>query len=235
MSKITLHLENMPELSEKIRNRDLELNKGDIEKLVESSNLRDRTFVLLQFTSGMSTIDICKLDYDDFLESISEHLNVDEIMPCNVAEISNYLKNKNNLIGTWHLTRSKTGRTYTTFNSSESTHTILDYLVDRSKDVGFIFQDDPLFVGGDGNKISRDELKLIGSENGSYFRPHHLRKAFVRTLYDQGASKHFVSKLLGHSASFDDIYFKQDMDGLKNTYTKYADCFSLEGKVDLNE
>jgi integrase len=213
------------------------LEISDLKEIMKDCNLRDKAVILLMFSSGMSAADVCELNYEDFFLSISEYsgIDVEGFLPFYwtffVNKVSERVEGRNDLVGTWNIKRPKTGVNYVTFNSNESTHSILNYLINRKCDVKktISFQE-PLFTDEKGNRISKEHISTIfkgmSSKTGKNITAHQLRMLFVEILCDHGADKNFVETVLGHKIS----HFEPESDKnlLKDKYLKFGDYLTLE-------
>ena len=168
-------------------------------KAVMAAGLRDRAILYLQYSSGMGASEVRNLTYHQFLDSITEYIDLTSNDPLDISNISKQIKNQDILIGTWKVVRFKTGLPHITFSSTQSTRAIIDYLSSRirlNKNIKSL--EDPLFVNQynkilKSNTFTRIYERLnhragLGRRNlkRNFLTSHMLRKLFATTLYEQG-------------------------------------------------
>jgi integrase len=220
----------------------------DIKQIVSSAPLRDKAIIMLMLSSGMGAGELKALNYGDFVKSFQDYIKLSKNDLFDVEFIYGKLKDRDDLIGTWNITRIKTGMPYYTFNSPESSKSILDYLLERDRMNSYPTDlDEPLFISREKNRLSsmgfiyifqrlNDKLGL-GHRNKfrHTFTSHQLRKLFSTTLYSNGVDKVVVDWLLGHRINQQtEAYFKTNEKDLKNRYTNEVQHLSLE-KVKVKE
>lgn len=205
------------------------MTKGDVREMIKFCDLRDVAIIKLMFSSGMGVGDIINLRLGDFIRSIGITEDSNQYYS---NELISKLEKNGFSVGTWSITRLKTGKSYTTFNTPESVKSIYEYLKERSGKGKMICSCEPLFVGNHGNKLPRTYIASLFNEinykTGKSFKSHDMRKAFITTLYYHGASEDFVKFLLGHEIGFLEVYFKIDSDYLRESYTKFVEYLRIE-------
>ena len=220
---------------EEVRNMET-VTIADLRGVIQYCNPSERAIIELMVSSGMSTSDIIKLNFRDFLQSIVGYLDMDAVdsqsESC-VYQIAEYLERADDLIGVWYLERPKTGRRYFTFNTSESTESLVDYLIDIQNIQGLISLNDPLFTDGYGNRLSKTDisniLRKIGNQINKKVNSHLLRRLFAATLVENGVHPFFIDMVLGHKiCPVLKAYIKYDISLLKETYTEIEGELSLE-------
>jgi integrase len=229
-------------------------NIDHVREAVKVSNLRDKAIILLMLSSGMGSGEIRHLKYEDFINSVAEHLTLFDKEQLNIQKIVFELRKLDNTIGTWKIHKYKTGMPYITFNSPESTLAIVDYLIDReSRNKGVKNLEDPLFVSSHRTQISDQGLVFIfrrineragfgesKQRKRRFFTSHTLRKLFTTTLYKKGLDQLAVDWMLGHKINpVTEVYFKNDPKALKTKYMEAVEKLTLEKvkvkKVTTNE
>ena len=123
-----------------------ELTMNDLRN-IKYCNMMEKAVIQLIFSSGMSAANIIKLNYGDFLVSSR---GFDRYV--SKPSTSEYDK-CHDYIGVWCLERVKTGNKYITLSSTETKKSLINYLLDRCRNEGFISADQPLFVNENGNRI----------------------------------------------------------------------------------
>lgn len=215
--------------------------KNHIRMALNVCGLRDKAIIYLMMSSGMGKAEIRFLNYGDFIEAMDEYLDLNEEDKLNIDRVYHQLKDKDDLIGTWKIRRYKTGMPYITFNSPESTRSILEYLINKRKNT-IESMDDPLFLSNMENRFSKDGfnnlfqrindragLGYAKDKNRRFFTSHTLRKFFTTTLYKNGVDKLKVDWFLGHKIDpITEAYFKNDIKSLKKSYLEILEQLSME-------
>ena len=203
-----------------------ELTMDDL-KYVKDCNMMEKAVIKLIFTSGMSAANVIKLNYGDFLVS---YRGFDRYV--SKPSTSEFDKCYDH-IGVWCLERVKTGNKYITLSSSETKKSLINYLLDRCRNEGFISAEEPLFVNENGNRITQVDIskifKKLSNKIGKKVRAHDLRKLFVKTLKDNGTDTIFLDMVLGHKINpVIAAHFKYDIGYLKETYREFEEYLILE-------
>lgn len=209
--------------------------REDIREAVHHANTRNRAIILLQASSGLSSIDVRNLRYID-------------------------VKNpdKNNII-TFDGRRQKTDVPYITFCSPEATEAIQDYIKERKKlptantkekkdqyekrrihsdnDYLFInmkvyteylfeFDEKYRFISDEEiqhayRMIERSCEKQAPKGTHSYIRSHNMRKFFANTLKNHDVDYLTLEAFMGHKVQGSlDHYTEADIEKLKEKYMK---------------
>ena len=217
---------------------------ADLRGVIQYCNPSERAIIELIVSSGMLTSDIIKLNYRDFLMSIIGYLDIDAVDSQSEScayQIAEYLERTDDLIGVWYLERPKTGRRYFTFNTNESTESLVDYLIDRQNIQGLISLNDPLFTDKYGNRLSKadvfDIFRKISNQINKKVNSHLLRRLFAETLVENSVHPFFIDMVLGHKiCPVLKAYIKYDIGFLKETYTEIEGELSLETEyIDLGD
>ncbi len=217
-----------------------------IREIIKICGLRDTAIILLMLSSGMGGAEIRHLTYNDFINSIEEYLDLADEDKVNINKVAHQIRGLNEEIGpigTWKISRFKTGMPYITFNSPESVLSIIDYLLERElKNKGVKSLDDPLFVSSHKKQISKQGFVFIfrrindnaglgfaKDKNRRFFTSHMPRKIFTSTLYSQGVDKTRVDWFLGHKIPpITESYFKTNVEDLKKSYMEIVEHLTLQ-------
>lgn len=214
-----------------------------VREAVKVSDIRDKAILLLMLSSGMGSGEIRHLKYEDFINSVSDYIDLSDPDKLNIPKVVYELRKIEDLIGTWKIHRYKTGMPYITFNSPESTQAIVDYLSHRENNNKEIKNlDDPLFVSSRRIQISSQGLVFVfrrineragfgrsKERNRRFFTSHTLRKLFTSTLYNKGIDQLAVDWMLGHKINpVTEAYFKNDPQTLKAKYMEAVENLTLE-------
>jgi integrase len=227
--KIILKKDNRQELRDSIP------TKEDIRYALTLANPKYKAIILLMSSSGMGKSEIISLTYQNFLDSISEYVEMSLNSMVDVEVLCSKLTMNNDiLVPTWNITRIKTDMKYVTFSSPESVEAILNYL--KSDPPHKL--SDPLFRTGP--KPTKHETFCIYFQRlndrcnfgkpdlQSFFRSHAMRKYFATTISEH-ISKLKVDRLLGHRVDDQtNSYFKTNLPELKEAYIKAIPFISIE-------
>lgn len=220
--------------------------KSEVKKAIQVSGLRDKAIILLHFTSGMGAIELRYLTYGDFIDSVDAYLDLSPEEKLDLQKIRSKLDKRKDIIGTWHIKKIKTGITYITFNTPESTQAILDYLMDREMNNKLIKSfEDPLFINTWNKPLAKSVhgaiFKRINEKAGfghidgkrRFFTSGTLRKSFEKILYNAGVDKIAVNCFLGYKN--DDIN-ESDLvnirESLKIQYTNALPLLNIDNSYD---
>lgn len=214
-----------------------------VREAVKVADIRDKAILLLMLSSGMGSGEIRHLKYGDFINSVSEYIDLSDPDKLNIPKVVYELRKIDDIIGTWKIHRYKTGMPYITFNSPESTQAIADYLAHRENNNREIKKlDDPLFVSSRKIQISSQGLVFVfrrineragfgrsKERNRRFFTSHTMRKLFTSTLYNKGIDQLAVDWMLGHKINpVTEAYFKNDPQTLKAKYIEAVESLTLE-------
>ena len=202
----------------------------EIREAIRLSNPLMQSIILFMTSSGCARTETLNLTIHDFLTSTSEYHKSN-----NIPEALNEMKHHNNIIPVWNITRQKTNKKYTTFNSPEASNSIINYLLTRKE----LTPEAPLF------KINKRYLntkfqelnKLLGNEKaGTYnkFRSHNLRKWNATQLYngENHLSLNQIDSLQGRSKNIvHEAYFKDNTQQLRTEYTKCLPNLMIDWQV----
>jgi site-specific recombinase XerD len=230
------------------------LNKSHVEYALSIINKRDKAIILLQYTSGIYPQLLRNLKYEDFIMAMDNHLDIDEENLMNIKAVVNDLYRKHDLTGKWKFTK-KSGEIYYTFNTTESSRAILDYLMHRER-TGKPLQNlsDPLFVNQDNMKLKKStydgiftrinkkaDFKLLDT-NKRFFTSFNLRKSFRKALMDSGMDRLMIDAIFGYKSIIQ--WDPEDVENLLINYKRaskflvmdeYNDLERLKSKLNKND
>jgi integrase len=202
-------------------------SKQDINKALNLCNGKYQAIIQLMSTSGISLGDVLNLKISDFLNGLNILLEEQDI---NILSYKtwNDLYSKNQ-VPMWHIQRMKSGTSHVTFNTPETTKTILYYLDENPpKNI-----DDPLFRGSTGKRLRNDVfqrfLRKLNEQCGwgdvgrqIFFHSHILRKFFSNRLEEGGMPHHYIRQLMGHRKDpLTRTYFSTPGEKLRIEYQKF--------------
>ena len=198
--------------------------REELQVAVESSRPLMKAIILFLASSGMSKIDMLKLTISDFIQATNHYHNTN-----NIIEVMTILKDRDDIIPTFPLTRTKTNKFHYTFCSPEAVTSIVNYLYSRKDHLN---PDSALF------KISYHWLTIkfedlnsklnLGVTNGnkySILRCHTLRKYHATTLRNNGLSIDIINAFQGKAKNkVDNVYFVDSPEELKKMYIEHVGC-----------
>lgn len=241
---------NIPHIKNPIasESKNLALEIPDInhvKKAVQVSGLRDKAIILLHFTSSMGAIELRYLTYEDFINSIDEYLDLSNGEKLDLSKVSSELDKVEYAVGTWKIKKIKSGIDYTTFNSPESTHAILDYLMERDMNNKPVKSfEDPLFVNTRNKPLEKSVhgaiFKRVNDKAGfkyldgkrRFFTSGTLRKTFEKSMYNAGLDKITINSLLGYKIKDSSTSDLKNVEELKNQYINALDFLRLDNPSD---
>lgn len=201
--------------------------REDLQVAVESSKPLMKSIILFLSSSGMSKVDCLKLSVGDYINGTYDYHHTNDI-----NEALSILKDRDDVIPSFSLTRTKTNKFHHTFCSPEASTSIVNYLYSR-KDK--LTMDSPLF------KISylwlsvkfenlNEQLGLgvtAGNEYG-VLRCHTLRKYHATTLRNDGLSIDIINSLQGKAKNkVDAAYYVDTPEQLKRMYMEHVNCLYI--------
>ena len=201
--------------------------RQDLQLAVEASKPLMKAIILFLSSTGMSKVDMLKLTISDFITATSEYHNSIDII-----EVMNILKDREDIIPSFALTRTKTNKFHYTFCSPEATTSIVNYLYSR-KDK--LTMESPLF------KVSylwltikfenlNEQLGLGVTKGNEYgvLRCHTLRKYHATTLRNDGLSIDIINSLQGKAKNkVDTAYYIDTPEQLKKMYKEHVNCLYI--------
>lgn len=213
--------------------------KEDIKIALNYANIKYKAMILLMSSSGMGSSEIRNLTYGNFLESIKEYYKPTKNEQFDIAQISEVLQEKRNVIPTWKINRFKTGMLYITFSTPESMEVLLVYMKSRHNEQPFTSLDDWIFVSGgtqmSGHVLStyfrriNDKAGFEKLKHSVFFHTHALRKFFGTTLHKKGIQRLNYDFMMGHKIDqIAEAYIKPNVDSLKREYMLCLEDLSIE-------
>jgi len=215
-------------------------SKEDINKALNLCNVKYQAIIQLMSTSGISLGDVLNLKVSDFLNGLNV---LPEEQDINILSYGTWTDICENQVPMWHIQRMKSGTSHVTFNTPETTKTIINYLDENPpKSI-----DDPLFRGSTGNKLRNDVfqrfLRKLNKQCGwsdvgrqIFFHSHILRKFFSNRLEEGGMPHHYIRQLMGHRKDpLTRTYFSTPSDKLREEYHIFMNnlIFLEENKLEI--
>lgn len=213
-------------------------NKSHVKKALQLINKRDKAIILLQFTSGISPKILRNLTYGDFIKAMEDYIPIKEIDVIKIKKIVNYLSNEQELIGKWRIIK-KPGEIFYSFNTTESSRAILEYLMYREINNKHVKKlEDPLFVNRNNIKLKKStydgiftrintkaDFKHLDS-NKRFFTSNNLKKSFRETLKKSGADKTMIDAISGLKSIIK--WDKENVENFKINYKRNSRFFIIE-------
>lgn len=184
----------------------------DVKHAVDLAGTRDRAIILIMISSGMGSSEVRNLTMNDF---------------------ENAFKDSDD-IGTWNIRRFKTRMPYYTFNSPQSSETLLNYMDIRSGNSEYLFLNkfDKKMSSSVITKIFHKANDLAGlgyrDHRHRILTSHILRKMFTTALYKAGLDILQIDWMLGHAIPTSRAaYFKTNPDELKENYKRVVEFVTI--------
>lgn len=169
------------------------------------------------------------LTVQDFIDATRSYHDKTDIV-----DVINVLKNRDDIVPTFHLYRSKTKKWFYTFCTPEATTAIIHHLVKLLNNKTELKPSDRIF---DINKdYFNNYFKEINTALGlgkvrkfNRFTSHMLRRYHASTLLDDGLDKDTVKALQAKKQNpTDAAYFKENPVKLKEKYVKHMHCLYVD-------
>ena len=196
-----------------------------------SPNPLIKAFILFLSSSGLSKVDALKLTIEDWLIATSQYTDNEQ----DIYKAIDILRERDDVVPTISMRRTKTKKFFTTFCSPEAVQAICNYLDSRTDQ---LTPKSKLFKRGNTWFDERfhelnNKLCLGETDNGYIIlRCHNLRKFHSTSLKNDGLSIDFVNALQGKSkTSVDEVYFLDDPETLKQEYIKHLNCLTVNMDV----
>lgn len=213
--------------------------KEDIKIALNHVNIKYKALILLMSSSGMGSSEVRNLTYGNFLNGIKEYYKPTKNEQFDIAQITEILQGKRNIIPTWKINRFKTGMPYITFSTPESFEALLVYMNSRHKEQPFTSLDDYIFISNgtqmSGHVIStyfrrlNDKAGFEKLKHSVFFHTHALRKFFGTTLHNKGIQRLNYDFMMGHKIDqIAEAYIKPNVDSLKLEYMRCLEDLSIE-------
>jgi len=199
----------------------------ELQLAVESSDPLMKALTLFLCSSGLSKVDALKLTVGDFITATTEYHHTTNIM-----EAMSILNDRDDVIPTFSLTRTKTNKFFHTFCTPEATSSILNYLYSR-KDK--LTNESPLFKVSyfwlsEKYEALNEALNLGVTKGNNYgiLRCHTLRKYHATTLRNHGLSIDIINSLQGKAKNkVDSAYFIDTPEMLKEKYIEHMETLYI--------
>lgn len=208
--------------------------KEILKKALKISDPLLRAIMLFMSSSGSARVDTMNLTIQSFInatnnEYISYH-NSDDIY-----DVLSELKDRNDVVPIFEITRQKTNKFYYTCCSPEAVTEIVDYLASRTTKLK---PESPLFDLGKGKFIDsfrniNDTLGLGRLSNGNRrFTSHMLRKFHSTMLWNEKVSPDIVDALQGRGKDqTHSSYFYENPLKLREIYIEHLNCLTINADV----
>ena len=226
-----------------VKNYERPIRKSEILKMMNNNSMREKTFLVLQATSGMSSKEARNIKIDDLLKIINEELNL------NIESINDLLHNREKILEhncfEIKLIREKARYRYITYISNECMKHILNYIEFRYKQHGNKKLNnihEYLFVTSRGTRMSsravtgmyREMGKNVGfdSEKNTYrfWRSHNIRKYFYN-IVEEIVGIEYADEWLGHTPSKTTQAYARREYRMRQAYLKCLPYLILEEDV----
>ena len=226
-----IEIHNLPKISNKssknyvITFEDLP-TKEIIKNALEIANSVMRALILFIISSGCGRRESLNLTIDDFIEATYEYHKEKDIKKALLI-----LKDLENVVPTFKITRQKTNKFYFTFCSPEASKEIINYLLEERKLNGSdkLFKINLDYLNTNFDKINKElGLKKVGTYRR--FRCHMLRKFHASALYNanNGLSLDEIDSLQGRSKDkTHSSYFMENPNLLKEKYINSLDAITI--------
>lgn len=205
--------------------------REELQTAVEASTPLMKAIILFLASSGMSKVDMLKLTVQDFITATSDyHKHTD------IIEVLDNLKDLDNVIPTFSLTRTKTNKFHYTFCSPEATTCIVNYLYSRKEKLtptSPLFKISYLWLSIKFETLNEQlHLGVTQGNNYSILRCHTLRKYHATTLRDDGLSIDIINSLQGKAKNkVDRAYYIDTPEQLKRMYSEHVNCLYISDEM----
>ena len=198
--------------------------RENLQTAVESSKPLMKAIILFLASSGLSKIDCLKLTVGDFLKATMEYHHTNNIM-----EALTILNNRDDVIPTFSLTRTKTKKHHYTFCSPEAVSSIVNYLNSRKDKLtckSKLFKISYIWLTAKFEDLNESlNLGLTQGNNYAVLRCHTLRKYHATTLRNDGLSIDIINSLQGKAKNkVDAAYYVDTPEKLKEMYSEHVNC-----------
>lgn len=203
-----------------------------LRKALSISTPMMRSLQLMMVSSGLPKKEIRHLTFRDVIDATNEYHNETTLIG-----VINALKNREDIVPTFHVQRFKTGKWFYCFCTPEAFNALLDYIVILLNKHADINIDDPIFdINKDyfNNyfKEINETLGLGKVRNYNRYTSHMLRRYHASTLLNDGLDKDTVNTLQGKGQNpTDEAYFKINPKKLKEKYMQHMHCLYVDFDV----
>lgn len=205
--------------------------KEDLQKALELSDPLLESILLMLVSTGLSKIDLLKLKIKDFIKGTSQYHNETDIYK--VLEV---LNQREDVIPTFELIRTKTQKFHYTFASPEAVISTVNYLLTRTDKLtpeAYLFKISYHWLTVRFEKLNK-KLGLGVTTGNEYavLRCHTLRKYHATTLRNDGLSIDIINTLQGKAKNrVDAVYFIDTPEELKKMYVEHVGCLTINMEV----
>lgn len=223
------------------KNYEKPLTKQEILLLMNNNSLREKAFVVLQATSGMSSKEARNISIYQLLTVINNELNTE------YQTVEELFQNKEKILQRKayeiKLVRSKVNYRYITFINNECMKHLLNYIDFRRKqsDNKRLSNDlnAPLFITNKGTPMNSKAVTAMYREMGKkvgftsventyrFWRSHNVRKYFYNIVEDCVGSE-YADEWLGHVPSKVTMAYARREFRMKQAYMKCLPYLALE-------
>lgn len=187
-------------------------------------------FILFMISSGCARAEALSLTIQDFIDATNEYHSKK-----NIYDVIPVLKQRDDVVPIFYLTRIKTNKDYYTFCSPEAVEEILNYLITietplkPSTQLFQIHKDSVIVKMMDINKSL--QFGMAGGHNR--FRTHMLRKFHASSLLNAGFTETEVDTIQERlKDSVHRAYFFDDPQKLREKYIKNMNAVTIN--LDVN-
>lgn len=223
------------------KNYEKPLTKQEILLLMNNNSLREKAFVVLQATSGMSSKEARNISIYQLLTAINNELNTE------YQTVEELFQNKEKILQRKayeiKLVRSKVNYRYITFINNECMKHLLNYIDFRRKQSNNKqLSNDlnaPLFITNKGTPMNSKAVTAMYREMGKkvgftsventyrFWRSHNVRKYFYNIVEDCVGSE-YADEWLGHVPSKVTMAYARREFRMKQAYMKCLPYLALE-------
>lgn len=199
----------------------------DLQLAISSSKPLMQAIILFLTSSGMSRVDMLKLTVGDFLTATKPYHQTN-----NISEMMSKLKDRDDVIPTFALIRTKTNKFHYTFCTPEATQYIVNYLYSRKDKLTLnspLFKISSMWLSTKfGNLNETLQLGVTKGNNYNILRCHTLRKYHATTLRNDGLSIDIINSLQGKTKNkVDRAYYIDTPEQLKTMYTDHMNSLYI--------
>lgn len=230
-----IEIHDLPQLSQKNYNQSEPISFKDLPDreiiaiAYEISNPVMRAILLFMSSSGCARRETLNLTIQDFIDATSEYHHKNDIY-----EVLNILKEYDDVVPTFKLKRSKTGKWYYTFCTPEATTEIIKYLLQLEKPLTPETQLFQIHQSTFSTKFINMNIMMQLGKKGTYnrLRSHMLRKFHASNLKNDGMDKYDINSIQGKGlSSTDEAYFLDDPDKLREKYIQHMSCLMINSEI----
>lgn len=202
--------------------------------ILNSKSTQTQAMILFMASSGTATNETSRITIHDFIKATEKYHNQKNCN--NIRNIIEILKERSDVVPTFHLIRQKTNYPYYTFCTPEATKKIIQMLEERYKYREYD-ENDLLFdmsTRAICRRFSRlnDKCGFGWKSNRRFFHAHNLRKYFVTTCFNEGLDYITIDFMCGHKLdAIKEAYVKASPEKQKKKYIAFMDNLTFFDKV----